>query len=167
LSTKPRINHEIRAPEIRLVDDRGQNLGVMSLEAALRLAHERNLDLVETAPNAKPPVVKLINYGKYRYAEEKALKKQRAKERKDILKTVQISFGAKIHDLEFRAKQAAEFLSEGYRVEIAMRLRGREKAHQDLAYEKMHQFLKIIPLPIKVIQERKSPLGFQILIGKS
>lgn len=105
-------------------------------------------------------------YGKYKYEEEKAERKKRAKERKDITKTVQISFGAQLHDLEIRAKQAAGFLEEGYKVLVAMRLRGREKAHRDIAHEKLQNFLKLIPVSLKVIQERKTPHGFHAMVMK-
>lgn len=149
-----------------MIDERGQNLGVLPTHEALKLALERHVDLIEIVPNAKPPVAKLIEIGKYRYETEKALKKQRAKERKDITKTVQISFGAKIHDLEVWARKAEEFLNEGHKVQIVMRLRGRQKAHRNLAYEKLQNFFKIIPIPVKVMQEQRTPQGFQALIAK-
>lgn len=122
--------------------------------------------MIETAPNAKPPVAKMMSLGKYRYEEEKAERRKRAKERKDIIKTVQIGFGAQLHDLEIRARQAEGFLESDYKVLIAMRLRGREKAHRDIAQEKLHTFLKLISVPLKVVQERQAPQGFRVLIIK-
>lgn len=163
---KPRINNQIQAKEVRVVDEEGRNLGVFSLSEALKLAQERDLDLIETAPNATPPVAKIMSYGKYRYEGEKAQRKQRAKERKDTVKTVQISVRAQLHDLAIQAKKSSEFLEEGHRVQVILRLRGREKAHPNIAYEKLQQFLKIIPIEIKVVQERKTPQGFQALITK-
>ena len=164
---QPRINNQISAPEVRVVDPEGRNLGILPLTEALKLAQERQLDLIEMAPNAKPPVAKLMDYGKYRYQEERARRKQMAKERKDVMKTVRVTFGAKIHDLEVKAKKAKEFIAQGHRVQIEMRLRGREKAHQDVAHKKLKDFLNLLPGEIRVVQERKSPQGFIVLIGKT
>jgi translation initiation factor IF-3 len=162
----PRINNQIQAPEVRVIDEKGQNLGVFSLSDALRLANERGTDLIETAPNAHPPVAKLMDYGKFKYQEARAQRKQWAKERRDVIKTVRLTFGAQIHDLEIKAKKVQELMSEGHRVQIDMRLRGREKAHQDIAQKKIKAFMNLLPEAVEVLQERKTPQGFILLIGK-
>jgi len=154
-----RINNEIRAPEVRVIDDQGQNLGIMALDQALALARERGLDLIEIAPQANPPVAKIMSFGKYKYTQQREARK--TKTRRDVVKTVRITFGAGLHDLEIRARQAEEFLAEGNRVQIEMRLRGREKGKRDLAY------LKLLPLEVKILNERKTPNGFLVLVGKA
>jgi translation initiation factor IF-3 len=150
-----------------VVDAEGKNIGVFDLAEALRMAEDRGVDLIEIAPSANPPVAKLIPYGKYKYEEERSRRKQRAKERRDVVKTIRITFGASLHDLEIKMRKLVEFLNEGYRCQVEMRLRGREKAHQSLAYEKLQKFLKLAPMELKILQERRTPNGFLVMVGKS
>lgn len=149
-----------------MIDEQGQNLGVLPLEKALEEARSRGLDLIEIAPNANPPVAKIMSFGKYKYEKEREARKIRAKAHKDVIKTVRITFGAGLHDLGTRARQAEEFLNAGNRVQIEMRLRGRQKGKQPLAYEKLHNFLKMLPVEVKVLNERRTPNGFLVLINK-
>jgi len=162
-----KINEKITAPELRVIDETGANLGVLSLSEALKLAQEKRLDLIEIAPTAKPPVAKIMSFDKYRYQEEKKIKKQKAQQKNQELKRVRISGRAARHDLEIKAKKLNEFLEKGHIVEIQLTLRGREKAHKGWAKEKLMEFLKIINPEHKVIMEpRYSGRGFNIQIIK-
>lgn len=152
---------------MRVIDEAGANLGVLLLSKALELAKEKGLDLIEIAPTAKPPVAKIMSFDKYRYQEEKKLKKQRAQQKTQELKQVRISGRAASHDLEIKANKVNEFLKEGNVVEIHLMLRGREKAHKNWAKEKLMEFLKIIDPEHKIIMEpRYSGRGFNVQVVK-
>lgn len=162
-----RINEKITASELRVIDEAGANLGVLPLQEALKLAKEKGLDLIEIAPSAQPPVAKIISFDKYRYQEEKKLKKQKAQQKIQELKRVRISGRAARHDLEIKANKVNEFLKAGHVVEVQLTLRGREKAHKDWAKEKLMEFLKIIDPDHKVIMEPKFVgRGFNVQIVK-
>ena len=139
----------------------------MSREAALTLAKEQGLDLIEVAPNAKPPVAKLISFDKYRYEREKAAKKERQSQKGGELKQVQISVRMAQNDLQVKLKRTIEFLTENHPVEIRMRLRGREKANRDWAKQKLLDFVKMIIPEHKILLEPKySFKGFNMQIVK-
>ena len=127
-----RINRQIRAREVLVIDENGVQRGVMSVMEACRLADEASLDLVEVSPNANPPVCKILNYGKYRYELEK--KTREAKKNQVVVKIKEIRMQPKIeaHDLETKSKAIAEFLGEGNKVKVSIRFRGRELAHPEL-----------------------------------
>lgn len=162
-----KINEKITAQELRVITETGENLGVLSRAEALQAAQERNLDLIEISPNAKPPVAKIMSFDKYRYQEEKKLKKQRAQQKGQELKQVRISARAAEHDLQVKAKKVNEFLKEGHNVEIQLFLRGREKANKDWAKQKLLDFLKVIDPEHKVLLEPKySGRGFNMQITK-
>jgi translation initiation factor IF-3 len=139
---------------------------VLSVGEALRLAQGKNLDLIEIAPTANPPVARLMEYGKYLYQQERQERKKRAKERKDVVKTVRLTFGMSAHDMAIRAKKAAEFLQNSSRLQIQVILRGRQKARSEVGKKKVEEFLLLLPEEIKVLSEEKTPRGFQILVGK-
>lgn len=141
---KVRVNNQITAPELRVIDDNGENLGVMQLEDAKNLAKGKGLDLIEISAKAVPPVARIMSYDKFRYQEEKKIKKQRASEKNVDLKQVQIGIGTAARDLELKAKLANNFMGEGHTVEIFMMLRGRQKANKDFAMEKMRAFQKLL-----------------------
>lgn len=140
-----RINHQIKAPELRLLDEAGELLGVFPLSEALKMAKEAGLDLVETVSQANPPIARIIGYDKFRYHETKKIKKQRvvtAKTRKSMAsKRVQISIRSAQNDLETRARLANQFLKDGNQVEIMVNLRGREKGNKDFAKQKLLEFV--------------------------
>ncbi len=140
---------------MRAIDETGANLGVIETSEALRLAKEKGLDLVEISPMAIPPVVKIISFDKYRYQEEKKWKKQRATQKIQEMKQVQISARAAQNDLQIKVHQLEKFLNEGHPVEISMRLRGREKYNKDWARQKLDGFLKMIGLEYKILSEPK------------
>lgn len=150
-----RLNHQIKASELRVVDEQGEFLGIFSLSEALRIAGEKELDLIEIAPNAKPPVAKIIDFDKFRYQREKEMKKQRALQKTSELK--QIRFGARAakNDLEIKIKQMEKFVADGHKVEIMLVLKGREKYNRDWAIQKMREFLAMLPFEYKTIVEPK------------
>jgi len=160
-----RINEQIRVPQIRVIDDAGNQLGVMEPSAALQLAHEQDLDLVEIAPIAKPPVCKIMDYGKYQYQQSKIDRVNRDKQKKIDTKGIRIGFKTDVHDLLVKQTMAEKFLKKGQKVKIEIFLHGREKAHQDLARKNLGNFMKTITIPFKIEQEiKRYPGGFNIVI---
>ena len=164
---KTKINQEIEAKELRVIDPDGNNLGIMSKEKALEIARSYNLDLVEIAPYSNPPVTKIINFDKWRYQKEKEerknLKTQKAKE----LKQIQISPRIAKNDLLVKAKQAEKFLENGHKVEIDLKLRGRENINKDWALKKIEEFLNLITIQYKVTMElKKGGRGYIMQISK-
>jgi len=135
-----RINEQIRVREVRLIRDEGEQ-EVMSVAQALELAKEAGLDLVEVAPLAVPPVVKILNYGKFRFENEKRLRDSKKKQK--LLKMKEIRMQPKIddHDLAFKSKHIKEFLNDGNKVKVTIRFRGRELAHTELGYDVMKDVL--------------------------
>lgn len=150
-----RINNQITAPELRVVGAEGENLGVMKKEDALKLALEKGLDLIEVAPLAKPPVARIMSFDKYRYEESKRIKKQRALQKTDEMRRVQVGVKTAANDLNIKAKKVNEFLAENGKVEIMLVVRGREKAHKDFALAKLKSFLSIIDPKHKVVAPPK------------
>ncbi len=132
---------------MRVIDAKGENLGVLKREDALALAKERELDLIEIAPAAKPPVAKIISFDKFRYSQEKEEKKQRTAQKAKELKQVRLSPRAAENDLKIKAALADEFLNKGHKVEIHLYLRGREKGNRAWNMERMNQFLAMIQTP--------------------
>jgi len=145
LATKElRINRQIRAEEVRVIDAEGNQRGVMSVPDAIALAEEADLDLVEVSPNAKPPVCKIIDYGKFRYEQEK--RQREAKRNQTVIKLKEMRMQPKIerHDMEFKTKAIAEFLADGNKVKISVRFRGRELAHTELGKVVLDNILEIL-----------------------
>lgn len=137
-----RVNEMIRVREVRLIDDEGNQKGIVPTLEALKLAKEKDLDLVEVSPNANPPVCKILNYGKYRFEQEKKLRD--AKKNQKVLKLKEIRMQPKIGsgDLDTKAKHVQEFLDEGDKVKVTIRFRGRELAHTELGYDVLKEVLK-------------------------
>ena len=123
------INEQIRDREIRLIGEDGEQLGIMSARDAMKLAREANLDLVKIAPTAKPPVCKIIDYGKYRYEQARKEKEARKKQKTIEVKEVRLSPNIDTNDLNTKVNQARKFVSSGNKVKVAVRFRGRELAH--------------------------------------
>jgi len=136
-----RINEQIRSREVRLIREGGEEPRIMSVSEALELAKEAGLDLVEIAPQAVPPVVKILNFGKFRFENEKKLRDSKKKQK--LLKLKEIRMQPKIddHDLDFKSKHIKEFLSEGNKVKVTIRFRGRELAHTELGFDVMKDVL--------------------------
>ncbi|MGB0718935.1 MAG: translation initiation factor IF-3 [Bdellovibrionales bacterium] len=131
----PRINENIRVPEVRLVDADGEMQGVMSVADALKLAEEAGLDLVEVSPNASPPVCKILDYGKYKYEQQKKASEARKKQKVVDVKEVKIRPGIEEHDYQVKMRNARRFLEGGDKVKVTMRFRGREMAHQNIGMD--------------------------------
>lgn len=163
-----RVNNGIGAPELRVIDDDGNQIGILPRDRALALAQEKNLDLVEISPTAKPPVAKITDYGKYFYRLQKEDRQKKAKQKTVEIKGIRLSVRIASADLATKARQTEQFLKEGHRVKIDIRLKGREKAHSDLAKTKLEEFIKMVTVPVKVEQEpKKQPWGFVMVIGKA
>lgn len=165
---KPLANNQIRAKEVRLIDETGKQIGVLPLEKALQIARERNFDLVQVTEKVEPPVCKLMDYGKYLYSLQKKERKARLKMKSEI-KGIRLGFNISLHDMETKAKMAEKFLKKGNKVRIEMRLIGREKGLLDFAEEKMKKFLALLEelIPIKIERElKREPRGLTIIISK-
>ncbi|MCX7852260.1 MAG: translation initiation factor IF-3 [Anaerolineae bacterium] len=134
------MNERIRAPEVRVIDQDGTQLGIMTPEAALALARERNLDLVEVAPHAQPPVCRLMNFGKYQYEQAKRERQARKAQKQIEVKEVRLRPKTGEHDTEVRLRQARRFLEEGNKVKVRVRFRGREIFHPELATTMLQEF---------------------------
>ena len=128
----PRINDQITAPRVRLVGGDGEQLGIVPIEDALKEAEDQNLDLVEVAPQANPPVCKIMDYGKFRYNQQKRLRESKKKQHVIANKEMRMRPGIGDHDLNTKINQSIKFLQEGSRLKITVRFRGRELSRQDL-----------------------------------
>ncbi|MAW06763.1 MAG: translation initiation factor IF-3 [Halobacteriovoraceae bacterium] len=135
-NTGPRINERIRIRECRLLGDDGHQYGIVTIEQARLIAEDRGLDLVEVAPNAKPPVVKLIDYGKFKYEQQKKQNEAKKKQVTVQLKEIQFRPNIDSHDLQTKLKRAEKFLSSGDKVKMVMQFRGREMAYKDQGLDK-------------------------------
>jgi len=153
---KPLINNRIRASEVRVIDADGKNLGVISLQEALRKARERNLDLVQVTEKIDTPVCKITDYGKYLYQKER--KERKSRPRGGDLKGIRLGFNISPHDLQTRVRQAKKFLTRGDKIRVEVILRGRERALTNVARDKIRQFLEMLEkeIPIKVERELQS-----------
>lgn len=134
------INDDIKAKEVRMLDENGDQLGIMSLSEAKDYAYERGLDLVMIADKATPPVCRSMDYGKYRYERDKKEKEAKKKQQTVEVKEVQLSCRIDVHDFETMANRAVKFLSEGKKVRVVLSFKGREMAHQNLGREVMDRF---------------------------
>jgi len=153
-------------PELRVIDETGNNLGVLSREESLRLKNEKGLDLIEISPAANPPVAKIMEYGKYLYQQQKKDKEGR-KGQKTETKGVRFTVRTSGNDLEVRAQQVDKFLKKRYKVRIQMILKGREKSLQGFADEKLKTFLALIKESYKIEQEpKKFPMGMFMVIAR-
>lgn len=150
-----RVNHQITAQEIRLLNDVGEQLGVMSLSEALKLADEHGLDLVEISPQARPPVVKLISFDKFKYQQKKLEQQQKKKVKKVEVKTVRLSVKIATNDIQTKAKKADEFLADGDWVKLELRMRGREQAFVEVAMKQIDAFRNALTAPYRVEVEPK------------
>ena len=149
-----------------MIDDEGKQLGEMSTFEAMTLAKERMLDLVEVSPKAVPPVCRIMDYGKHLYQQSKQLRLAKAKQKKIEIKGVRLGLRTDTHDLEFKRAQSEKFLRQGDKVKIDIVLRGREKAHQDLARKNLQDFLTAITVPYKIEDHiKRFPGGFNVIIA--
>lgn len=153
---KVSINHQIRAFEMRVIDDTGKNLGVMKKEDAVDLAKSKGLDLIEVSGSANPPICKIADYGKYTYEMSKKKKEVKSKQVNSETKTIQLSVEISDNDLMIKAKKAAEWLKEGHRVKIDLQLKGRTKFMEDsFLRARLDRILVIIPCEYKIAESVK------------
>ncbi len=136
-----RINERVRAPEIRVIDENNEQLGLLSSRQAFMLARERGLDLVEVAPNARPPVCRIVDYGKYKYEQEKRERETKKKHHKMDVKGIQLRPGTDEHDIDVKIKNAIKFLNDGDKVKITLRFRSREITHPEIARRSMQRIM--------------------------
>lgn len=134
------INEEIRDPEVRLIDENGNQLGIVNIRDAQHLADERSLDLVKISPNSNPPVCKLMDYGKYRFEMAKREKEQRKNQKTIEVKETRLSATIDLHDMEVKAKATRKFLQDGNKVKVSIRFRGREMGHPEIGLDNMKRF---------------------------
>jgi len=164
-----RINHQIRAAEVRVIGPEGENIGVIPLSEAIAKAQEYGLDLIEISPNAVPPVAKIMEYGKFHYEQEKKRREIKAKSHTTETKSVQVKIGTGANDMELKAKKAAAWLADGHRVKVDLFLWGRYK-YMEFAFlkERLERFLKLIPHEYKLAEPiSKSPKGLATVLERS
>lgn len=137
ISREWRVNHEIRAREVRLIGVNGEQLGVFPLREALRVAEEAELDLVEVAPQSKPPVCRLMDFGRFKYEQSKRDREARKKQKAQTIKEIRMSPKTDRHDIEVKIRNAERFLRDGDRVKVNVRFRGREIVHSDLVRDRL------------------------------
>ena len=162
------VNNFIRAKEVRVISETGEQLGIMNIFNAIDLAKSKGLDLIQVTEKVEPPVCRIADYGKYLYQQQKKEKKM-AKPKGGELKEIRLTFKISPHDMEVRANQAKKFLEEGDKIKINMALRGREKAMGNFATNKVKLFLENLNslIPIKTERElKREPKGFTMIVSK-
>jgi translation initiation factor IF-3 len=165
---RERINNQIKAPEVRVISNEGDNLGVLSVKEALQKAESLGLDLIEISPNARPPIVKIADYGKYKYEQNKKQKKSKTGTKLTETKSIQIKIGTGENDLALKAKKASEWLKEGHRIKIELFVSGRSKFMQDsFLRDRLDRVLHLITENFKIAEDfKKGPKGPTITIEK-
>lgn len=139
-----RTNEQIRSKQVRLIDQNGEQRGIVDIKDALAMAQEAGLDLVEVAPDAKPPVCKLINYGRYKFEQEKKQKEAKKKQKQTKLKEIRMQPKIDTHDLEFKTKHVKDFLDAGNKVKVTVRFRGRELAHTEIGRNVLEKIIELL-----------------------
>jgi translation initiation factor IF-3 len=164
-----RINHQIRAIELRVIGPQSENYGVMTLQEALNKAAEMELDLIEISPKANPPVAKITDYGKFQYDENKKQKQAKAHAKNVEVKSLQVKIGTGDHDLALKAKKASEWLAEGHRIRLDLFLTGRTKyLDENFLRERMDRLLKLVTTDFRIADPaKKSPKGLSVTIEKA
>ncbi len=156
-----RINFRITAREVRVIGPEGEQLGVLQTAAAIKIAQEAELDLVEVAPQAQPPVCKILDYGKFKYKEQKKEAEAKKKRTEVEIKELRIRYRTDVGDLETKLKHAREFLEEGNKVKFTMRFRGREGMYKNLGIEKLKEIAARLA-DIAIIDDRSGMMGNQL-----
>jgi len=149
----PRVNREIRVPQVQLIDSEGQNRGVIAILDALAMADEAGLDLVEIAPNSEPPVCKILDYGRYKFASQKKAAEARKNQKTVEIKEIKMRPNIDDHDYNVKMRAMARFFEEGDKVKVTLRFRGREMAHQDLGLKLLWKVRDEVAAAAKVESE--------------
>ena len=139
-----KINDEIRDNKLRLIDEDGSQIGVVSKDEALDIAYDKQLDLVFMSPNAKPPVARIMDYGKFKYDQEKKAKENKKKQKTTQTKETRFSLNIEDHDLATKANQTKKFLNNGDKVKVSLRFKGRELGHKNLGYDVLDKFMEFV-----------------------
>lgn len=165
---RERINNQIRAKELRVLDNENKNLGILTFKEALELATQKGLDLIEISPNGNPPIAKIADFGKYQYEQSKKLKKAKAGAKSTETKSIQVKIGTGDHDLELKAKTASKWLKEGHRIKVELFLSGRAKyMDEKFLKERLDRVLHLITENYKISDPyKKGPKGLIITIEK-
>ncbi|MFP4562898.1 MAG: translation initiation factor IF-3 [Spirochaetia bacterium] len=145
-----RINEKIRVREVRLIDEKGNQVGIVPTTEALEKARDAGLDLIEVAPQANPPVCKILDYGKYKFEQEKKLRETKKNQKQIKMKEIRMQPKIEEHDLQFKTKHIQEFLEDGNKVKVTIRFRGRELAHTELGRDVLDKILEMIDTPFSV-----------------
>ncbi len=163
-----KINNQIRAKELRVIDNEGNNYGVLPLDEALALAEKMNLDLLEISPMAVPPVAKLMEYGKFMYEQKKKAQKAKAGIKVSETKSIQVKVGTGDNDLALKARQASKWLAEGHRIKVELFLRGRSKFMEEkFLKERIERFLTLVTEKFKIAEDiKKVPKGMMMTIER-
>lgn len=148
------MNERIRSREVRLIDEKGENHGVVETVAALKIASDAGLDLVLINPNQDPPVAKILDYGKYKYELEKRAKEAKKKQHTVEVKEVKIRYKIDTHDYQVRIKSIQKFIGQGNKVKIIIMLRGREMQHANLAFDLANKFLEDLKDELLIVEKR-------------
>ena len=166
---RERINNQIRAAELRVLDQENKNLGILSIKDALELAQNQGLDLIEIGPNANPPLAKVMDYGKYKYEQSKKLQKAKAGAKPTETKSIQIKIGTGDHDLELKAKTASKWLKEGHRIKVELFLSGRAKyMDEKFLRERLDRVLHLVTEDYKVSETyKRGPKGLTTVIERA
>ncbi len=166
---RERINNQIRAKELRVIDSENVNLGILSIRDALEMAQNKGLDLIEISPNATPPIAKIMDFGKYKYEVNKKLKKAKAGAKPTETKSIQVKIGTGDHDLELKAKKASKWLKEGHRIKIELFLAGRAKYMEEkFLRERLDRVLHFITENYKISDTyKRGPKGLFLTIERN
>jgi translation initiation factor IF-3 len=144
INEKTRVNHQIRISPVRVIDTDGEQLGILPVEQAIEIAEGKGLDLVEVASMARPPVCRIMDYGKFRYEEQRKAREARKKQHHVQLKEVKMRPGIEEHDFEFKSRHARRFLEEGNKVKVTMMFRGRQMAHPELGRKVLEELATLL-----------------------
>ncbi len=165
---RERINNQIRAKELRVIDSENKNIGILSIRDALEMAQAQGLDLIEISPEANPAVAKIADFGKYQYEQSKKLKKAKAGARPTETKSIQVKIGTGDHDLELKAKTASKWLKEGHRIKVELFLAGRAKyMDEKFLRERLDRILHLITENYKISDSyKRGPKGITVTIER-
>jgi len=158
------MNERIRSREVRLIDESGENHGVVATLTALKMAQDADLDLVIISPNQEPPVAKIMNYGKYKYDLEKKTKEAKKKQHTVELKEIKVRYKIDTHDYQVRIKNIKKFIDQGNKVKVVVMLRGREMQHANLAFNLINKFLTDLEDQPMVIEKRPQLEGRNVTL---
>ncbi len=159
----PRVNDRIRVTRVLVIDDEGRRLGEFMTEDAIQLARERGMDLIEVAPNARPPVCKIGDFGRIKYEQQKKEREAKKKQSTIVVKEIKLRPKTDEHDFEVKTKHARRFLEEGNKVKVTVRFRGREMAHRDIGNDRCREVAEAVE-DVGVVETRPSMEGRQMFM---